>query len=264
MKKVLSLFLITALTLALFTACGNAGTPQAPIPTPVHVQPAPPITQETNANILVGTWRDDTISIFTRIFNADGTGSRNTDERDWDEAENTPFEWEISTDGRLAITYTGGADNRTEYYDFVIDENTLTLYDEFHGISYIRDDSLAAYASQPINNDHLSNMDSGGLNISNEARTIAVQTLEITDDFLHGEITIDEAVEKLGELNEIDWLFGEDGDLQIDFAIFAIVLDMQFSSNFVEPTDEDIESIISSRNALAEILDMPRQYEFIR
>ena len=204
----------------------------------------PNIQEVTYPSILVGTWRDDTISIFTRIFNADGTGSRNTDATNSHSDSSTPFEWFVSTDGRLVITYTDHIGNLPEqYYDFVINENVLTLYDEFRGISYIREDSF---------------LDLEDLNISDEVRTIGLTTLEITDEFLLGNISIDEAIERLEELDEIDWENGEIGDLPVQIAISGIRLSMSASLMLGEPTDEDIELIASKRNSLAEFLDMPR------
>jgi len=95
--------------------------------------------------------------------------------------------------------------------------------------------------------------------ISDEAKAIGVQALEVTDEFLLGNISIDEVIEILEELDEIGWENGEVGDFPVHNAIFVLVLGMELSTFMSEPTDEDIESIIRNRNSLAELLDIPRQ-----
>jgi hypothetical protein len=112
---------------------------EQPTPAPIEETNEPEdneLQAEVQLNLaLVGTWRDDTITIFTRVFNEDGTGSRNTDEQPGGTASENPFTWRTPTDGQLILSDPRGNE---EHFTYSINGDILTLTGDF-AVSYIRE-----------------------------------------------------------------------------------------------------------------------------
>jgi len=153
MKKGLVLLLVVVLLVGTLVACGGSDANdedsqvEATSPPITEEQPTPAPIEETNEpednevqvevqlNLaLVGTWRDDTITIFTRVFNEDGTGSSNTDEQEGGTGSEHPFAWRTTAEGELILSYPWGE----EHFTYSINGDTLTLTGDF-AVSYIRE-----------------------------------------------------------------------------------------------------------------------------
>lgn len=91
------------------------------------------------------------------------------------------------------------------------------------------------------------------LDISNEARTIGTNAVQIADQFLDGNIERREASDRIHELPEI-----QPAEFSGDLSVRTRILSLSVSFFIIgEPTDEDIQHIINSRNSLAERIGLP-------
>ena len=94
--------------------------------------------------------------------------------------------------------------------------------------------------------------------LSDHARTVGTYAVEIVDEFLDGEITaanLRKANDRLHELPNVP-ASGAPDDTWLDISLGLLQMGT-WSIDDYNPTAEDIERIIGTRNGLAEMLDIP-------
>ena len=99
----------------------------------------------------------------------------------------------------------------------------------------------------------------GNVDISGSVREDGQNAIAITDEYLDGVISIDEAIERIRLLERDDWyLLGDEGPLY--HLIWQVRMLMDISSLLDDPLyEENFELIINSRNTLARVLGVPER-----